>query len=245
MQYTPRRKLTREFKLEAVRQVALSEKPKAQLARELGVRVGQLRTWRLEFEKEAVTGIAKPDRSAAEDLEQLRRENAKLKMEIEILKKRPSTSLGKRSEVRLRREESTAVWRAGPCEALQVSRSGYYAARHRGPSARLQRQGDLTARIRSGRCSGRRAQRGCGANARWRRSAAQARWKHPRERRPDIGSTGAAIGPPIMPCGLSRWFVCGAILGRVRTLRAGLPRDCPRRRFNVASSVTLFASYIR
>jgi len=81
MQYTPRRKLTREFKLEAVRQVALSEKPKAQLARELGVRVGQLRTWRLEFEKEAVTGIAKPDRSAVEDLEQLRRENAKLKMD--------------------------------------------------------------------------------------------------------------------------------------------------------------------
>ena len=71
MEYAPRRKLTREFKLEAVRQVALSEKPKAQLARELGVRVGQLRTWRLEFEKEAVTGIAKPDRSAAEDLEQL------------------------------------------------------------------------------------------------------------------------------------------------------------------------------
>src|ERR1700745_3085019 len=87
MQYAPRRKLTREFKLEAVRQAAVSEKPKAQLARELGVRVGQLRTWRLEFEKEAVTGIAKPDRSAAEDLEQLRRENAKLKMEIEILKK--------------------------------------------------------------------------------------------------------------------------------------------------------------
>jgi transposase-like protein len=41
MEYTPRRKLTREFKLEAVRQAALSEKPKAQLARELGVRVGQ------------------------------------------------------------------------------------------------------------------------------------------------------------------------------------------------------------
>ena len=85
MEYAPRRKLTREFKLEAVRQAALNEKPKAQLARELGVRVGQLRTWRLEFE--AVTGIAKPDRSTAEDLEQLRRENAKLKMEIEILKK--------------------------------------------------------------------------------------------------------------------------------------------------------------
>ena len=47
MEYKPRRKSTREFKLGAVRQVALSEKPKAQLARELGVRVGQLRTWRL------------------------------------------------------------------------------------------------------------------------------------------------------------------------------------------------------
>ena len=34
-----------------------------------------------------MTGIARPDRSVADDLEQLRRENAKLKMEIEILKK--------------------------------------------------------------------------------------------------------------------------------------------------------------
>jgi transposase-like protein len=89
MEYKPRRKLTREFKLEAVRQVALSDKPKAQLARELGVRVGQLRDWRLEFEKEAVTGISKPERAAVDDLEQLRRENAKLKVEIEILKNRP------------------------------------------------------------------------------------------------------------------------------------------------------------
>ena len=80
--HTAQEVFTWEFKLEAVRQAALSEKPKAQLARELSVRVGQLRTWRLEFEKEAVTGIAKSDRSAAEDLKQLRCENAKLKMEI-------------------------------------------------------------------------------------------------------------------------------------------------------------------
>lgn len=38
MEYTRPRKLTREFKLEAVRQTALSDKPKVQLARELGVR---------------------------------------------------------------------------------------------------------------------------------------------------------------------------------------------------------------
>ena len=35
------------------------------------------------------------------------------------------------------------------CEALQVSRSGYYAARYRGPSNRQKRQVDLTARIRT------------------------------------------------------------------------------------------------
>jgi transposase InsO family protein len=35
------------------------------------------------------------------------------------------------------------------CEALQVSRSGYYAARRRGPSKRQKRRVDLTARIRT------------------------------------------------------------------------------------------------
>jgi len=35
------------------------------------------------------------------------------------------------------------------CEALQVSRSGYYGARHRGPSDRQKRQVDLTARIKT------------------------------------------------------------------------------------------------
>ena len=34
------------------------------------------------------------------------------------------------------------------CEALQVSRSGYYAARHRAPSEGQKRRVDLTSRIR-------------------------------------------------------------------------------------------------
>jgi putative transposase len=34
------------------------------------------------------------------------------------------------------------------CDALQVSRSGYYAARGRAPSARRERQTTLTAEIR-------------------------------------------------------------------------------------------------
>ena len=42
----------REFKLEAVRLPAQGERPKAQIARQLGIRVNQLRKWRLEFEAE-------------------------------------------------------------------------------------------------------------------------------------------------------------------------------------------------
>jgi transposase-like protein len=61
MEFTTRRKLTREPRLEAVRKAALSEKHKAQQAREQGAGIGQLRTWRLECEKEAMTGSAKTD----------------------------------------------------------------------------------------------------------------------------------------------------------------------------------------
>jgi transposase len=38
------KRYSREFKLEAVRLAARGEKPKAQIARELGIRVNQLRT---------------------------------------------------------------------------------------------------------------------------------------------------------------------------------------------------------
>ena len=75
----------REFKLEAVRQAALGEKPKAQMARALGMRVGHLRDWRLQSEEEARTGVTHPPPAVGQDLEQLWRENARLKVENEIL----------------------------------------------------------------------------------------------------------------------------------------------------------------
>src|SRR4029453_17020058 len=84
---------TREFKLEAVRLAAVGDKTKAKVARELGVRVNQLRQWRLDFEEEERSGVPKPELATAEqDLGTLRRENAKLKMENEILKNRPRGS---------------------------------------------------------------------------------------------------------------------------------------------------------
>jgi transposase len=78
---------SREFKLEALRLVALGERPNAQIARELGIRVNQLRKWRLEFEQEERTGAPKRLPVVDDDLVRLQRENAKLKEENEILKK--------------------------------------------------------------------------------------------------------------------------------------------------------------
>jgi transposase-like protein len=74
MQRKPYTRYSREFKLEAVRQAALGEKPKAKIARALGIRVGHLRDWRLQFEEEARTGVAQPPPAVGQDLEQLRRE---------------------------------------------------------------------------------------------------------------------------------------------------------------------------
>lgn len=78
---------SREFKLEAVRLAAVGDKPKARIARELGIRVNQLRKWRLEFEKEERTGAPRPMVTGESDLARLRQENAQLKAENEILKK--------------------------------------------------------------------------------------------------------------------------------------------------------------
>ena len=81
------KRYSREFKLEAVRLASLGEKPKAQIARDLGIRVNQLRKWRLDFELEDRTGAPKPAMTAEDDTRGLRRENARLREEIELLKK--------------------------------------------------------------------------------------------------------------------------------------------------------------
>jgi transposase len=90
MERKERRHHTREFKLEAVRLAAVGDKTKAKVARELGVRVNQLRQWRLDFEEEERNGVPKQELATAElDLGALRRENARLREENELLKNRP------------------------------------------------------------------------------------------------------------------------------------------------------------
>jgi transposase len=88
MERKERRHHTREFKLEAVRLASVGDKTKAKVARELGIRVNQLRQWRLDFEEEERNGIPSQGLATAEqDVGKLRRENAKLREEVEILKK--------------------------------------------------------------------------------------------------------------------------------------------------------------
>ncbi len=87
MERRPRRHYTRDFKLEAVWLAAVDGRPKAQIARQLGIRVNQLRKWKQEFERENARPNATPPPVATDDVEELRREIARLRIENEILKK--------------------------------------------------------------------------------------------------------------------------------------------------------------
>ena len=88
MERKERRHHTREFKLEAVRLAGVGDKTKAKVARELGIRVNQLRQWRLDFEEEERNGVPRQELASAEqDIVKLRQENARLREEVEILKK--------------------------------------------------------------------------------------------------------------------------------------------------------------
>ena len=80
-----RRKFSKEFKREAVRLLrAHPEKGITAIAGELGVTVSVLRSWVEMVEVEEKTGLS-PDE--LEELKHLRKENARLKEEVEILGK--------------------------------------------------------------------------------------------------------------------------------------------------------------
>jgi transposase len=86
-----RRHFSREFKVEAVRQLLGGKRPAAVVARELGVGADVLRRWRDELSAQG-GGAVSPRAghtvtSDDEELRRLRRENAVLREERDILKK--------------------------------------------------------------------------------------------------------------------------------------------------------------
>ena len=83
-----RRRFSREFKLEAVRQLATGL-PLAQVARELGVRAQVIRRWKDQVAVDPVTAFPGNGRAQTEasELERLRREVVQLRAERDFLKR--------------------------------------------------------------------------------------------------------------------------------------------------------------
>jgi len=84
-----RQRFTQEFKREAVRLLKQSGRPAAELARELGVPRNRLYKWAAQLDAaggHAFSGSGHPV-AAEDEVVRLRRENARLKEERDILKK--------------------------------------------------------------------------------------------------------------------------------------------------------------
>jgi transposase len=87
MKRLTRQKYTLEFKLEAVRLVKGGLRP-SEVAQQLGITETTLLNWRrAEREGKLVAGVAPKVTPEQMELSRLRAENARQKMEIEILKK--------------------------------------------------------------------------------------------------------------------------------------------------------------
>ena len=84
-----RRQFTKEFKVEAVRLIVEEGRRISEVARELGIRENLLGRWKKKSESGKLEVFPGKGRLSPEDAELrgLRRENARLRMERDILKK--------------------------------------------------------------------------------------------------------------------------------------------------------------
>ena len=84
-----RRQYTKEFKIEAVRLIVEEGRPISEVARELGIGENLLHRWKKKSEEGKIDPFPGKGRLSPEDeeLRRLRRENKRLRMEHEILKK--------------------------------------------------------------------------------------------------------------------------------------------------------------
>ena len=81
-----RRTFSEEFKRDAVKRAQTADQPFTQTARELGVSVSLLEIWRRKYGSETPKAIAAPI-SLEDEVRRLRRENASLREDREVLKK--------------------------------------------------------------------------------------------------------------------------------------------------------------
>ncbi len=82
-----RRNFDRDFKLSAIKMSESSDLPLAQIARSLGIHDSMLRRWRTQVRAKGPKAFEESGRSERSEVVKLRRENRRLKREVEILKK--------------------------------------------------------------------------------------------------------------------------------------------------------------
>ena len=81
---------TKEFKQEAIRLMETSDRPAAEIARELGIRRNMLYKWKEQLDikgERALSNKGRPKKENQSQLVSLKQENKRLKEEVEILKK--------------------------------------------------------------------------------------------------------------------------------------------------------------
>lgn len=83
----PRRRFTTEFKEQAVARLCMPGATLAGVAQELGVTSSQLKGWRLELEAAGSVEAVRRQKAEAAELAELRRENRRLKEEVEVMRK--------------------------------------------------------------------------------------------------------------------------------------------------------------
>ena len=81
------RKFDQDFRQGAVRLVFETGKPIAQIARELGVNEGTLGNWVAKARRERGDGVGALSGDERSELERLRKENAELRMQRDVLKR--------------------------------------------------------------------------------------------------------------------------------------------------------------
>jgi transposase len=82
-----RRRYDKQFKMDALRLWESSGKPMAAVAKELGIAPNRLYRWKDEMEADPENAFPGNGRSRDEEMDQLRKEYADMKMERDILKK--------------------------------------------------------------------------------------------------------------------------------------------------------------
>lgn len=82
-----RRKYDKQFKIDAVNLANNTNKSASDVARDLGIRPDLVSRWKRELEQENIKAFPGQGNPRDEELARLKRENAELKMERDILKK--------------------------------------------------------------------------------------------------------------------------------------------------------------